>query len=451
MTEYITLLDYAILPFVLAIVYGIAYKYRNKHYPVNHPWRKYFIPGLTVKVFGALFISMVYVYYYGGGDTVNFFSQAKVINTAAGESIGKWFNLVLHIPDISDPEYYNYINEIYWYEDIGSYIVCSITAVLSILLFSSFLPTAVVFAAISFTGIWALFRTFARLYPTLIRPIAIVVLFIPSTFVWGSGIFKDTLCMFGLGWFTYSIFRMLIRRDFSPANIIVTIACFMLIVNVKVYIIMAFLPAVGLWILSIYTAGIKSKGLRIITRVLALAIVIAVSSILMQRLGGDVLGRYSLENIESTANVTRNWIEYASGDEGSAYSLGDFDPTIAGMLTKFPLAVNVTFFRPYIWEARKPIVFLSALEALFFLFLTLKLIVKVGLKKIFRTISTDSNAQFCLIFAIIFAFAVGITSYNFGALSRYKIPCLSFYMLFIIITYYKNNSSRKLLFSPFKL
>ncbi len=451
MTEYITLLDYAILPFVLAIVYGIAYKYRNKHYPVNHPWRKYFIPGLTVKIFGALFISMVYVYYYGGGDTVNFFAQARVINTAAGESLGKWFNLVLHIPDSSAPEYYNYIIQIYWYEDIGSYIVCSVAAVLSLLLFNTFLPTAVLFAAICFTGIWALFRTFARLYPTLVRPIAIVVLFIPSTFVWGSGIFKDTLCMFGLGWFTYSIFRMLIKRDFSVTNIMVTIACLLLIVNVKVYIIMAFLPAVGLWVLSIYTAGISSKSLRIMTRVLSLTIVIVVSAILMQRLGEDILGRYSLENIESTANVTRNWIEYASGDEGSAYSLGDFDPTIGGMLTQFPLAVNVTFFRPYIWEARKPIVFLSALEAFFFLFLTIKLIVKVGFKRIFKTVNTDSTVQFCLIFALIFAFAVGITSYNFGALSRYKIPCLSFYMLFIIITYYKNNFSGKFLFSPFKL
>ena len=446
MTEYITLLDYAILPFVLAIVYGIAYKYRNKHYPVNHPWRKYFIPGLTVKIFGALFISMVYVYYYEGGDTVNYFSQAQVINTAAGDSLVKWFNLVLHIPDTSNPAYYEYINQMYWYDDIGSYIVCSVAAILSIFMFNTFLPTAVLFAAICFTGIWALFRTFARLYPRLVHPIAIVVLFIPSTFVWGSGIFKDTLCMFGLGWFTYSIFGMLIKKDFSISNIIVAVASVLLIVYVKVYIIMAFLPAVGLWVLSIYTSKIKTRTLRIITRVLAISIVVAVSLLLMRSLGEDILGKYSLDNIENTASVTRNWISYASGDEGSTYTLGEFDSNIGGMLGKFPLAVNVTFFRPYIWEAGKPIVFLSALEALIFLFITLRLLFTVGIKKVFKTISTDSTVQFCLVFSLIFAFAVGITSYNFGALSRYKIPCLSFYVLFVTLTYYKNVTTGKRLF-----
>ena len=34
---------------------------------------------------------------------------------------------------------------------------------------------------------------------------------------------------------------------------------------------------------------------------------------------------------------------------------------------------------------------------------------------------TNAEAQFCLIFSMLFAFAVGFTSYNFGALVRYKI------------------------------
>jgi hypothetical protein len=48
-------------------------------------------------------------------------------------------------------------------------------------------------------------------------------------------------------------------------------------------------------------------------------------------------------------------------------------------------------------------------------------------------VSKDPNIIFCLIFSLIFAFAVGISSYNFGALSRYKIPCLPFYAAFLFI------------------
>src|SRR5204863_6631919 len=104
---------------------------------------------------------------------------------------------------------------------------------------------------------------------------------------------------------------------------------------------------------------------------------------------------------------------------------------------------NVTLFRPYIWESKKIIVLISALEALLFLFITLKVLFTVGIVKVWRTISNDPAIQFCLVFSIIFAFAVGISSYNFGALSRYKIPCVPFYAMALILIYYKNRPLNK--------
>jgi hypothetical protein len=153
----------------------------------------------------------------------------------------------------------------------------------------------------------------------------------------------------------------------------------------------------------------------------------------------------------ATSNITRGWISYASSrdDESSVYSLGNFSPTMGGMLTQFPLAVNVTFFRPYLWEAKKIIVALSAIEALLFLFLTIKILLSIGPLKIWKTIVEDATIQFCLIFSVIFAFAVGISSYNFGALSRYKIPCLPFYTLALILIYYKNKPINKKLLGIF--
>ena len=144
------------------------------------------------------------------------------------------------------------------------------------------------------------------------------------------------------------------------------------------------------------------------------------------------LNRYSLEKIAQTAASTRGWITYASGDEGSAYSLGEFSPTIGGMLSKFPAAVVVTLFRPFIWEAKNVMALLSALEALVFLYFTVKLLIN-SRTKLFSLLGRDPNLVFCLVFALIFAFAVGISSYNFGALSRYKIPCLPFYGAFLMI------------------
>lgn len=428
---------------MLIIVYGIAYRYRNKHYGLKHPWRKYFIPALSVKIVGAIFIGMIYAYYYKGGDTFEFFRHAKVINSSFTESPVKWFNLLLGIPDGMDGNYYNYFIQMQWYSDPSSYTIAAIAAFTGIFTFNTYLPTAVLFASIAFTGVWALFRSFASLYPKLVKPIAIATLFIPSAFVWGSAIFKDTICLFGLGWLTYGTFRLLIKRDFSVGNILVTVFSFMLILRVKLYILLGFVPALLIWVLFIYSNKVQNAGGRFLLRMVFSLAALGAFLFFMQRFGEE-LGKYSLENIAQTAETTRGWIGYVSErDEGSSYDLGAFDPSIGGMLVKLPAAVNVTLFRPYPWEAGKVIVLLSAIEAFLFFFLTLKVIFSIGIGKIWKTINTDPTIQFCLIFSIIFAFAVGISSYNFGALSRYKIPCLPFYAMALILIYYKNRPLNK--------
>src|SRR6476660_5860132 len=55
----LSILDFVLLPFFLALIYAIAYKIRNSRYSYKHPWRKYFIPALTVKIFGAIFIGLI--------------------------------------------------------------------------------------------------------------------------------------------------------------------------------------------------------------------------------------------------------------------------------------------------------------------------------------------------------------------------------------------------------
>jgi hypothetical protein len=131
-----------------------------------------------------------------------------------------------------------------------------------------------------------------------------------------------------------------------------------------------------------------------------------------------------------------------SGDEGSGYSLGKIDGSIGGMLKQFPAGVVVTLFRPFPWEIKKVIVGLSAIEAIIFLYFTLK--VFFDRKSKLSLILKDPTIIFCLIFSLIFAFAVGISSGNFGALSRYKIPCLPFYAAMLMII---NHSNKKLLIS----
>lgn len=83
---------------------------------------------------------------------------------------------------------------------------------------------------------------------------------------------------------------------------------------------------------------------------------------------------------------------------------------------------------------------LSALESLAFVWITLYVLYKAR-GKIISTLKNPEVA-FCLIFSIVFAFSVGISTYNFGTLSRYKIPLIPFYLIGLGLIYYLNNERK---------
>ncbi|WP_162944456.1 hypothetical protein [Flavisolibacter nicotianae] len=448
--QFLTIWDLVLTPLYLLALVFIAIRYRDNKYPPGHPLRKYYLPGLYSKIGGAIFIGLLYAFYYKGGDTFNYFRHAQIINSALGDSIDRWLKLILHYSPDQSPEIYKYTSQLYWYDSPSEYMVAVITALLSILTFNTYLPTALLFAAISFTGIWAMYKTFAQLYPKNTASLAIAFLFIPSTVVWGSGIFKDTICMFGVGWITHATFRLFINKDFSVRNIFLIILSFILVAKIKLYILLAFLPALAMWLLLTYSKKIERPAMRWLTNAFFILLTVVGSVFFMQRFA-DELNKYSLEKITQTAKVTQDWTSLAAGEEGSVYNIGEISDDPASLIALFPKAVVVTFFRPFPWEAKKIIMVLSMIEALAFIYFTLQMFFNRKSKPV-RTLIQDPNILFCLVFALIFGFAVGVSSGNFGTLSRYKIPCLPFYgaMLAIMLGEKKegaenspNKSSRR--------
>ena len=440
--QYLTIWDLVLTPLYLVVLIFVAKRIRDKRYPVGHPLRQYFLPGLLVKFGGAIFIALVYQFYYGSGDTFLFFEHSKIINSSLSESIGMWVKLLLRVSPDNDPYLYQYSSQLHWYNDPPSYTVVSIGAVFGLLNGTSYIPISLLFAFASFTGIWAMFTTFAGIYPSRHKQLAIAFLFITSTFVWGSAMFKDTVCMFGLGWMTYTVFHIFMYRDFSVRNMFLFALSFYLVAVVKIYILLSFLPALSIWLLMNYSKKIQSAALRKLTNVVVISFSLAGMVLISQNFAAE-LGRYSLDKLAVTAKQTQGYISDVSEVEGgSAYDLGEFEPSIVGMLSKFPQAVVVTLFRPFVWEIKKPIMLLSAMESLAFTIAFLLILFKSGLRTMVKAIAADPNLLFFAVYSLIFAFAVGISTGNFGSLSRYKIPCMPFFAAFLIILLYRRNATQ---------
>ena len=158
---------------------------------------------------------------------------------------------------------------------------------------------------------------------------------------------------------------------------------------------------------------------------------------------GEDNAKYSLKNVAKTAQITAYDIGFYTGrDAGSGYSPGELDGTFSSMIKLGPQAINVSLFRPYVWEVRNPLMLLSALESLMLFFLCVYIVIKRRVE-IFLAL-TNFNVLFALIFSITFAFAVGVSTFNFGTLVRYKIPLLPFFLVALILILNYSKSDKKL-------
>lgn len=442
----ITVNDLILSPLFLLIIYAIAVLYRNKYN--NTPIKKYFLTGLTLRFLGCLLSALMYNYLYGSGDTFDYWRAALNHKSALFNEplLGlelMWIDHFSEVPEIGQ----KYTNWTYYlYREVASIRVAQIGGILAILTFNSYLSTGMILAFFSFLGCWKIFEVFYDIYPHLHKKIAIATLFLPSVFFWGSaGLLKDTVTTAAMGFLMWSVYFLFIKRKKLFKSLFYLIISAYLLIKIKIYIILAFAPAITIWLFLIYSKKIRNKQLRRLSMPVFVMIMLGCSYILALTIGAQV-EKYSFDNIMKTVEGSQSWMEYTGEKSGAGFNLGDIDySTPSGLLKAIPLAINATLFRPYIWEAKKPILMLSSLEGLLFLLFTIYTLVKVGILNTFRLSFRDPSLLFCWVFSLAFAFAVGFSTFNFGALARYKIPCLPFYLLalFILLDYSKRSRRRR--------
>lgn len=419
--------DFIVTPLAIIGVYALAYYLRSRL--SNLDTYRYFLPALSVKILGALALGFIYQYYYHGGDTYNFHTfGSRVIWETFGEDPFSGMRMIIS-PDSSVP--YKYASRVVFYQDSSSMVVIRIAALLDLITFSSYSATGVLFAFLSFLGLWFFFLTFYELFPALKGRIAICALFIPSVVFWGSGILKDTIVLGCLGVLTFAIKRIFIDKKASLFTQVALVIAPILIFAAKKYVLLCYAPAVILWVYMSNLKKIRSLVLRILL-VPAIIIITIISGYFAVRKIGDSDPRYALDKISATAQITAYDIRYYTGkDAGSGYSLGELDGSFGSMIALFPQAVNVSLFRPYLWESKNALMLLSSIEATLLLAITLALFLRYPVRS--AQALRDPTVIFCLVFSITFAFAVGVSTYNFGTLTRYRIPMLPFYLLALVL------------------
>ncbi|GAA4495745.1 hypothetical protein GCM10023172_07940 [Hymenobacter ginsengisoli] len=434
--------DYLLTPFYLGFFYAIAYAIRPA--VTNKYTKQYFIPAFSAKIVGGLALGILYHTIYAG-DTNNYFHHASIIYDAFGKSFSAGLHLI-YTDGTLTPDIAPYASQMGWFgADSKEYFVIRVAAVFAILGFNTYMVTTVCFAVLSFSGMWVMYITFAKIRPQVYKELAIAVFFLPSVFFWGSGLLKDSLCIGSLGWLFYAFYRGAIEKKNILRCLIVGVLAAKVIASMKVYILLAFVPPSALWVFNENTERIKSGAVRMVARPLFLVIGMTVAIYAMSSIAAAD-ARFNIEKIGAQSKLTADYLQGVSKQEnGSGYNIGEQDGTLGGMAKLAPQAIVVALFRPFIWEARNPTMALSALEASYFFIFTLRIFWRVGFFKALRAIASSHILTLCFIFSLIFAISVGISSGNFGTLVRYKIPLMPFYLagLYILSDITQSATARK--------
>ncbi len=428
--------DLLITPVVILVVMVGAYLLRDKY--TTPQTRPFFLPALGLKIFGAIMLGIIYQFYYQGGDTFNYYQQSSVIYQAFWESPIIGLKMLFSNGEFR-PDTFKYAQLIYWYDSPTEYFVIKVAAVLGLFCFNSYSSIAVLFAVFSFTGLWAAYLTFVKQNPSSFKPIGFAFFFLPSVFFWGSGLMKDTITLGALGWMFYGFYHGFILKDNIVRSLIIMLISFHIIYQVKIYILLSFLPPAIYWVFTEHGQKIRNRLskhiLKPILIILGLSLAYFAGITVTE---GDA--KYDISNIAGRTKINAEYLYRISLlQEGSAYYLGELDGTYQSMLKIAPNAIGVTLLRPYIWEIRNPLMALSALESAVFTIILFSLLLNPGITTTVKLISQKPLILFCFLFTINLAFAVGLNSFNFGTLVRYKIQLLPFYLSGIILIKHYGN------------
>jgi hypothetical protein len=416
------------LPVLLAVLFIISFVLVQKKKKEN-PVYKFYMKGLMAKLAGSLIFCFIYLYYYGGGDTTSYFESSMAMAKLFYQSPFKYFEVLFNPPSAEAHSLFTDKTGYPWsylYADPKTFMVVKLTSILTVLTGKSYFLTSVLLAYFSYLGIWRLFVLFQTYVPEIENKIAIAVLYFPSPLFWAGGVSKDTYTYTATALFVYCAHQLFVKKKRAWGLLLFLFISAWMIVSIKPYIFLVLFPGGLLWIFYDKMSKIRSPFLSFFLFPVVIVGVSFLSYFVLTQLG-DNMSKFSIDNALETAAIT-NYDLKQDYYGGSSFNIGDFDGSVPGMLKLFFPAMNAGLFRPYLWESKSLVLFIAGLENLFLLLFTLYILYKTKVIGTFRLIFKNPLLLFCTLFTILFAFMIGLTTSNFGALVRFKIPILPFFV-----------------------
>ena len=158
-SNYVSFYDISIATLWLVIFLVIANSRARK---VDATIRKYYLRNVFFKFFFAIAFAIVYLIYYGGGDTTAYWDGAVTLNKLFIESPSLYFENLISEPH---PKYFLSILDVETgYPPDGclrepeAWFICKVASIVSFITFKSYFAGTIFFAFLTAMASWRIFE-----------------------------------------------------------------------------------------------------------------------------------------------------------------------------------------------------------------------------------------------------------------------------------------------------
>jgi len=384
------------------------------------PISKFYYPAVFLKIAAGIGIGWIYLYHYQPGDTFLYHKAASYLADQALTEPLTYIKAIFNREGASINGNSEFVNQ------PRAFLTVKILSVIHIITFKNYWLSTIYFSLFSFYGFWMLTTILVRIYPKLTYAAIIAFLFFPSVVFWSSGITKESL---SLGAMTFLVASLLgyvkLQRKLNFKELIWSVLLILLLVNLKYYYAILFLPALFAIIFTGFLVGkfrrFKSKWYwEIPIWMLSFFIIVLIGSLMHYNLNYDNLFDVIVENHDSY---------YGHSRPDNLIRFNQLKPEMSSFIENFPIAVFSGVFRPLIFEGGNFLKVIAGIENL--LLLIISVISLNRLKNIFR--SDDRILMLTIVlYTVALAGFLALSTPNLGTLFRYKLGFLPFYVYLLL-------------------
>ncbi|OFX75638.1 MAG: hypothetical protein A2X12_09675 [Bacteroidetes bacterium GWE2_29_8] len=413
------MLEYLITSLYLIIFLVIIIKV--KFFQIAGIKKKYIIGTFLLKLLSGVFLSLIYTYYYtdrATADIYKYYDSSAVMFNSLFYAPMDFVKMITGIGDDSI-HFRQYYENMDWYREYenslynNSHTIIRINAIFRLFSFGNFYVHTIFMCFIAFSGLIAIFKTFEKYINDQKLLFFFSLFLMPSIILWSSSILKESIIIFCYGFILY----ILITKKISKKNILYILILVYLLLLTKALILFTLIPS---FIAFFIVKKIDKWHWQIYLFINLLFILITTNVY-------RIIPEYDL--LELLFMKQRDFFGLAHySNSGSLIPLKQLKPTFISVLSVIPNGLFNVLFRPFINDYKNVLILFAGIENFILVLSMIISIIFCKIKKLHLNI-----LLFLCSFVIVNYVIIGITTPVMGAIVRYKMLFLPFFIVILLM------------------